>query len=149
MVEGIGNTPPVGNTSQLYTEYEEVEQALMKAFPDKSELEIQQAVISYLETNSATDASGVDSQNMLDHITRLFNVEISTQAANEIKAEWEDLTQSMDIDVADLAAVLTDYSPDGIDETDRDFMVLLWQKLQGELEGAFGEESTAVAIANE
>jgi hypothetical protein len=148
MVEGIGNTPTGGSTQQIYSEYEEVQQALQKAFPGKTELEIQQAVVSYLGTVQGQNAGGIDSQAMLAHITKAFNVEISAQAASDIKTEWEDLTQSLDIDVADLAAILTDYAPDGIDKTDRAYIMLLWEQLQGELEGAVVEESTVVATAN-
>lgn len=144
MVEGIGNTPSPGEITQLYSEYEDVEQALMKAFPDKSELEIQKAVIEYMETLPDKDASEIDSRKMLDHITKLFNVEISTQAATEIKKELEDLTHSLDIDVSDLASILEDYSPKGLDKTNREYLILLWQQLQSKLEDAIGEESTSV-----
>jgi len=148
MVEGIGNTPSNGVTDQIYSEYEDVEQALGRAFPGKSELEIQQAVVSYLETVAGQDRSTIDSQAMINHIGKMFNVEISTRAANEIKTEWEELTAQLDIGVSDLASILTDYSPDGIDQTDREYLVLLWQMLQGELEDVVVDESTVVATTN-
>ncbi len=148
MVEGIGTTPSDNVSSQIYSEYEDVELSLKRAFPDKSELEIQQAVVTYLETVEKKDSSAIDSQAMIDHISKTFNAEISTRAANEIKTELEKLTAHQDIDVSELASILTDYSPDGIDQTDREYLVLLWQMLQGEIEDAFLDESTTVANSN-
>jgi hypothetical protein len=105
-------------------------------------------VVSYLETVEKKDGSAIDSQAMIDHISQTFNAEISTRAANEIKTELEKLTAHQDIDVSELASILTDYSPDGIDQADREYLVLLWQMLQGEIEDAFLDESTTVANSN-
>lgn len=148
MVEGIGTTPSGNVSGQIHSEYEDVELSLKRAFPGKSELEIQQAVVSYLETVEKKDGSAIDSQAMIDHISKTFNAEISTRAANEIKTELEKLTAHQDIDVSELASILTDYSPDGIDQADREYLVLLWQMLQGEIEDAFLDESTTVANSN-
>jgi hypothetical protein len=148
MVEGIGNTTSDGVLGQIHSEYEDVEISLKRAFPGKSELEIQQAVVSYLETVDKKDGLAVDTQAMIDHIGKMFNAEISTRAANEIKTEWEKLTARHDIGVSELASILTDYSPDGIEKSDREYVVLLWQMLQGKLEDAFMDESTVVANSN-
>ena len=130
MVEKIGDVQSYFSKDKFYSEYEDVEQALMKAFPDKTELEIQQAVASYMGTVQDKKTSEIDSKDMLNHITKMFNLEISTQTANAIKKEWEDLTNILDVDVSNLALLLKGYSSDGLEKTDRDFLVLLWQILQ-------------------
>ena len=148
MVDGIGNIPLTGNQHQSLSEYEDVLQALQKAFPEKTELEIQQALTGYLGTLEGKNPSEVDSQLMLDHIMKTFNVELSTKAATEIKKEWEELTKSLDLGVSDLASILSSYSSSGIDKTDRAYLTLLWQMIQGELEDALGEEGIVVAEKN-
>ncbi|MDY0220917.1 MAG: hypothetical protein RBR67_07255 [Desulfobacterium sp.] len=148
MVEGIGSTASDNVSGQIHSEYGDVQLSLKRAFPGKSELEIQQAVVAYLGTVEKKDGSAIDSQAMIKHIGKMFNAEISTRAANEIKTEWEKLTARHDIGVSELASILTEYSPDGINKGDREYLVLLWQMLQGELEDAFMDESTVVANAN-
>ena len=145
------NIMPLGGSnpqSQMHSEYEDVIQALMKSFPEKTELEIEQALSGYIETTGNKSPSEMDSKLMLEHITKTFNIQLSTEAASEIKKEWEELTKSMDVSVSDLASVLSSYSSDGIDKTDRNFLMLLWQKLQSELEEAVVDESSTTAISN-
>lgn len=148
MVEGIGSTPSDIASAQILSEYKDVEISLKMAFPGKSELEIQQAVVGYLGTVDKKDGAAVDSQAMIDQIGKMFNAEISTRAANEIKTEWENLTARHDIGVSELASVIGDYPPDGVDKQSREYLVLVWQMLQGKLEDAFLDESTVVANSN-
>lgn len=148
MVEGIQNTHMTGSHASMFAEYQDVVDALQKAFPEKPELEIQQAITSYLKSQVGKEAGEMDSKAMLEHITRTFNVAISTEMASEIKKEWEDLTKSMDLGISGLATLLTDYSDKGIDKTDREFLVMLWQMLQGSIEDAIGDESQVSLNAN-
>ncbi|WP_022665965.1 type III secretion system translocon subunit SctE [Desulfospira joergensenii] len=148
MVESVSNNLSSARQSELYSEYGEVIEALKEAFPDKTEQELHLAVREHLGTLDNKDISQMDTQKMLESISQTFNVELSAQEASKIISEWEDITQDFDIDVSNLASILTDYSSDGIDKSDRQYLILLWQMLQKEMEDAIGEEGTVTSETN-
>lgn len=148
MVDPIGNSLTPSEQTELYTEYGEVILSLQQAFPQKSETDLHLAIQQYLRSLDNAEASKVNTDKMFNHISQKFNIEISAEAANRIKTEWEDITRNFDIDVSNLASVLMDYSSEGIDKSDRQYLILLWQMFQKELEKAVGEDGITSSQTN-
>ena len=148
MTERVGQISSSPMQNEVQQEFGEVVDALKQAFPQKNELEILKALDTYVAEQGNVPAKDLDPQAMLDHITKAFNVSLSAEAASSIKTEWEELTQGMAVGVSDMAQVLDTYTKDSLLQGDREYLVLLWQMLQGEMEEAVGEETTVTAKAN-
>lgn len=144
MVEGVSGNLSGLEQFRLKNEYQEVIDALKKAFPGMTEAALEQAMMSYLEAHSSDKLSGLSVLELINKISESLNVCLSAQAAATIKDEWEDLTKTMDIGVSDLVDVLDSYGQGEV-HTSRAYMVMVWEMLQGELEDSASEEATIVA----
>jgi len=147
MVEGVSNNLTTLQEYQLTSEYQDVIDTLKQAFPGMTESELEQEILDYLAANQDQDLADIDFETLVTEISKALNVSLSAETISAIKDEWEDLTCVMDIDVSELVDVLDSYAPGEI-RMDREYLVMLWQMLQGELEDAAGDEAIAVTEAD-
>lgn len=147
MVDGVSNNLTTLQEYTLNSEYQDVIDALKQAFPDMTEAELEQEILDYLAANTDKDLDDIQVLDLVSEISKALNVSLSEQTVSAIKDEWEDLTQVMDIDVSDLVDVLDSFAESEVSMS-REYLVMLWQMLQGELEDAAGEEAIAVTEAD-
>ncbi|MDD9303409.1 MAG: hypothetical protein HUK40_14140 [Desulfobacter sp.] len=84
----------------------------------------------------------IDPRKFVSHIAQVFSAEITAEETNKIITEWEEFSDTVKLSPADLAKVITEYGPNGPEGDSREFLMLLWHTLQGELEDAVAEETS-------
>ena len=125
-------------TSQSQSEWKDVEDALLKAFPGKSMGEIHaQATLYAAQNPNAT----ID--EMISSLSTSFAVSISTELAAEIRNEWDEFNSASDLSPVELLAVLDDYKGDSVDTSSRAYLMFIMQALQKEIERITAETMEA------
>ena len=125
-------------TSESQSEWKDVEDALLKAFPGKSMAEIHaQATLYAAQNPNAT----ID--EMVSSLSKSFAVSISTELAAEIRNEWDEFNSASDLSPIELLAVLDDYSGDKVDTSSRAYLMFIMQALQKEIERITAETMEA------
>jgi len=126
---GIDTSQLISRYQNNESEWNDVEDALAKAFPGQSAAELHAAATIFIAENP--DAT---MDELLAALQTQFSVEISAELVTEIRKEWDEFSTSSDLSPAELLAVLDDYDGDAVDTSSQAYLLFLMQTLQKEIE---------------
>lgn len=148
LAEGLTTAPWNPETDEDYQAYLAHLAELEKIFTDEPRLAIEQALMRYLAEHPDADIKDLNPTNYISHLAEVFGVELTTDQISRIKTEWEEFADAVDLTPSELADVISDYDADGPQGSKREFLLMIWHMLQGELEEDVAEENIFTSQKN-
>lgn len=124
-----------------YADFLEHKARLMKIFADKPELVLEQALLKFMAENPEQDVAQLKPGEYVAYVAKVFATQTDAAKLSKVKSKWDGALKDDRLDPCELADIMETFSKDGPAPTDREFLLMLWQMLQSQLEEALAQEN--------